>query len=196
MSREDKTRWLDQLDQSQVRGCRKCALCQGRTQTVFGEGDPDADLMFVGEGPGATEDETGRPFVGRAGELLTRMIQAMGLDREQVFIANVVKCRPPNNRTPSTQEVDTCTPYLRSQILIIEPRVIVSLGGPAAKWLLNTKQGITRLRGTWHQFPVHPERNPIDVMPTFHPAFLLRSYTKENRARVWSDLQKVMDKLG
>ncbi len=162
-------------------------------QTVFGEGDADAGLMFIGEGPGQNEDEQGRPFVGRAGELLTKMIAAMGFAREQVFIANVVKCRPPGNRTPTPAEADACWPYLRRQILTIEPHVIVTLGGPATKRLLDTKTGITALRGTWHLFHgIEPEGPAVPVMPTFHPAYLLRSYTKENRAKVWSDLQAAM----
>lgn len=189
---------LEQLDRDEVRGCTKCALCHTRTQTVFGEGDPDARLMFVGEGPGQTEDETGRPFVGRAGELLDKQIAAMGLKREQVFIANIVKCRPPENRTPAPDEVAQCFGYLVRQIEIIRPAVIVTLGGPATKAMLDTKEGITRIRGTWHTFDALALRGgpSIPVMPTFHPAYLLRSYTVENRKKVWSDLQAVMEKLG
>ncbi|MEM9252148.1 MAG: uracil-DNA glycosylase [Planctomycetota bacterium] len=194
LSADDKRRLLDELNQSQVVGCEKCGLCQARTQTVFGEGDPDAKLMFVGEGPGQTEDQTGRPFVGRAGELLDKQIEAMGLKREQVYIANVVKCRPPNNRTPTPQEVATCGPYLVRQVRIIRPAVIVTLGGPASKMLLSTTEGITRLRGRWGEFGVTDP--PVPVMPTFHPAFLLRAYTRDNRMKVWADLQAVMEKLG
>lgn len=193
-TREQKIALLKAIQEQEVAACTRCGLCQGRTHAVFGEGDPDARLMFIGEGPGQREDELGRPFVGRAGDLLAKMITAMGLTREQVYITNVVKCRPPNNRTPSPDEVATCWPYLQRQIQIIRPQVIVTLGGPATKTILDTKDGITRLRGKWHQFPgIDP---PVAVMPTFHPAFLLRQYTEENRGRVWSDLQAVMQRLG
>lgn len=189
----DRLAVLQALDEQEVRGCMRCELHVGRTQTVFGEGDANASLMIVGEGPGSDEDRTGRPFVGRAGELLTKQIGAMGLSREQVYIANVVKCRPPNNRTPTSDEAATCGDYLRRQIEIIQPRVILTVGGPAAKLLLGTDMGITRLRGQWHTYDaVDPA---IPVMPTFHPAYLLRSYTKDNRAKVWADLQQVMQRL-
>jgi len=146
--------------------------------------------LFIGEGPGETGDKTGRPFVGRAGQLLDQMIAAMGLKREQVYIANIVKCRPPQNRAPAPDEVETCTPYLVRQIEIIRPKVIVTLGLPAAKYMLNSNSTMGRLRGQWHQW------RGIKLMPTFHPAYLLRSYTVENRQAVWSDLQKVMDEIG
>lgn len=191
MDTKAKQAALDALDQQEVRSCTKCPLHQSRTQTVFGEGDPDAAIMFVGEGPGQNEDEQGRPFVGRAGELLNKMIEAMGYRREDVYITNIVKSRPPNNRAPTPAEVAACWPYLRRQIEIIRPKVIVTLGGPAAKALLETKEGITRLRGTWHEYvEVQP---PIPIMPTFHPAYLLRAYTHDNRAKVWADLQAVRD---
>jgi DNA polymerase len=194
MPRNDRVQALQQMDQQEVTRCTKCDLCHSRTNTVFGEGDPEAPILFIGEGPGQTEDEQGRPFVGKAGQLLTKMINAMGYEREQVYIANIVKCRPPNNRTPAAVEVQTCWDYLRRQIEIIRPQVIVTVGGPATKIVLQTKDGITRLRGHWHQYTgIDP---PIAVMPTFHPAFLLRSYTKENRGKVWSDLQKVMERVG
>ena len=181
------------MDEGEVRGCTACVLCENRTQTVFGEGDPDASIMFIGEGPGQNEDEQGRPFVGRSGELLTKQIQAMGFERSQVYIANVVKCRPPKNRTPLADEVAACSGYLRRQIETIRPKAIITLGGPAAKLVLNVDQGITRIRGMWHQYDaVDP---PVPVMPTFHPAYLLRQYTKENRGKVWSDLQAVMKRL-
>lgn len=193
MSREHKTQALSEMDQQEVRGCTRCGLCDSRTQTVFGEGDPDAAIMFIGEGPGQNEDEQGRPFVGRSGELLNKQIQAMGFTRDEVYIANVVKCRPPNNRTPQANEVDACGDYLRRQIQIIRPKVIITLGGPAAKLVLGVKEGITRIRGTWHEYPgVDP---PVPVMPTFHPAYLLRAYTKDNRAMVWSDLKKALAKV-
>ncbi len=183
---------LNAMDENEVRGCTKCELCKGRTNTVFGEGDANAQLMFIGEGPGQTEDELGRPFVGRAGELLDKMITAMGLKREQVYIANVVKCRPPNNRAPTPVEVDTCWDYLQRQIETIRPRVIVTLGGPATKKLLQTDKGITAIRGTWHSLTLSPGAASIPIMPTFHPAYLLRAYTPDNRRKVWSDLKKAM----
>ena len=179
LSREEKIRQLAQLEEQQVRICLKCRLSETRTQTVFGEGDVDAPILFIGEGPGETEDKTGRPFVGRAGQLL-----------DQVYIANIVKCRPPQNRAPAPDEVETCTPYLVRQIEIIRPKVIVTLGLPAAKYMLNSNSTMGRLRGQWHQW------RGIKLMPTFHPAYLLRSYTVENRQAVWSDLQKVMDEIG
>lgn len=191
MDTEAKQEALVALDEGEVRHCTRCPLHQGRTQTVFGEGSPDASIMFIGEGPGKSEDEQGRPFVGRAGDLLNRMIEAMDYRREDVYITNIVKSRPPNNRAPTSAEVAACWPYLRRQIEIIRPKVIVTLGGPAAKALLETDEGITRLRGTWYEYiEVDP---PIPVMPTFHPAYLLRAYTRENRAKVWSDLQAVRD---
>lgn len=193
MDRDTRLKLLTELDEKEVRVCTKCELCHGRTKTVFGEGDIEAKLMFVGEGPGQNEDETGRPFVGRAGELLEKMIVAMGLSRQQVYIANTVKCRPPENRTPTPMEVDACSTYLLRQIRIIQPRVLVALGGPATKFLLQTQTGITALRGTWHEFKMLQPSGPIiPVMPTFHPAYLLRAYTEDNRRKVWSDLQKVM----
>ncbi len=186
------------MDREEVSVCTKCALCDSRTQTVFGQGAPDARLMLIGEGPGHHEDQQGQPFVGPAGQLLNKQIAAMGLEREQVYIANVVKCRPPNNRAPSTTEADACWEYLLRQIQIIQPEVILTLGGPAAKRLLNTTQGVTAIRGTWHHFDALVAQGgpSIPVMPTFHPAYLLRAYTPDNRKKVWSDLQQVMAKLG
>lgn len=182
---------LAQLDADYVSVCTRCPLHKTRHRTVFGEGDPHATILFVGEGPGADEDEQGRPFVGRAGQLLDKQIAAMGLERHQVYIANIVKCRPPENRIPSPEEAATCQPYLDQQIALIQPRVIVALGATAAKYLLNDpKLAITRERGTWREY-----RN-IKLMPTFHPAYLLRSYTPENRRRVWDDLKKVMAEVG
>jgi DNA polymerase len=188
---------LDEIDTGEVRECTRCALAEGRTQTVFGEGNPDADLVFVGEAPGAEEDRQGRPFVGRAGELLTRMIGAMGLTRSDIYICNVVKCRPPGNRAPAAEEAQACWDYLLRQLRIIRPRVIVTLGNPATKALLQTSTGITRLRGQWHPLPaLDADLSGVKVMPTFHPAYLLRSYTEDNRRKVWSDLQAVMAELG
>ena len=196
LSRPEKIEILDALNQNEVMTCRKCDLCQARTNTVFGEGDVDAKLMFVGEGPGENEDLQGRPFVGRAGEKLNEMIKAMGLAREQVFIANVVKCRPPNNRTPLPAEAEMCWDFLRRQIETIQPLVLVALGGPATKQLTQAEKGITTIRGIWHQFTrLQPAGPVIPVMPTFHPSYLLRVYTPENRKKVWSDLQKVIKHL-
>src|SRR6266704_3297901 len=190
LAREERIRLLAQLNEDQVRNCQRCRLAQTRTQTVVGEGDVDAPIFFIGEGPGETEDKTGRPFVGRAGRLLDQMIVAMGLKREQVYIANIVKCRPPQNRAPAPDEVETCTPYLVRQIEIIRLKVIVTLGLPASKYMLASNSTMGRLRGQWHEW------RGIKLMPTFHPAYLLRSYTVENRQCVWSDLQKVMDEIG
>ncbi len=169
------------------------------TSIVFGEGDPQADLMFVGEAPGEQEDLTGRPFVGRAGQLLEKMIQAMGYSRQGVYITNVLKTRPPNNATPTTREAALCEPYLMEQIRIIEPKVIVTLGLPATELLLKVSGPMRSMRGRWHRLPAQnmPEGMPtVEVMPTYHPAYLLRSYTQENRRKVWSDLTQVIDRLG
>jgi uracil-DNA glycosylase len=190
LSREEKIVRLREMDEKEVKGCVRCGLCKTRTNTVFGEGDPDAKILFIGEGPGETEDETGRPFVGRAGELLTKMIIGMGLQREQVYIANIVKCRPPGNRAPAPEETITCTPYLVRQIEIIRPAVIVTLGLPASQFILQSKESMGRLRGHWHLF------RGIKVMPTYHPAYILRNYTAETRGAVWSDLQQVMVEIG
>jgi len=194
---EEKRRLLQEIDEKEVKSCSRCGLCKNRTNTVFGEGNPDADLVFVGEGPGAEEDRTGRPFVGRAGELLTKMIDAMGMSREDVFICNIIKCRAPGNRSPAPEEAAACWDYLMRQLQIIQPRVIVTLGNPATQNLLDTKVGITRMRGTWQKLPMIADGlTGIDVMPTFHPAFLLRQYSLDNRKKVWGDLQEVMKLLG
>jgi DNA polymerase len=169
--------------------CTRCRLHQGRTQIVFGDGDPAAELMFIGEGPGEQEDVQGLPFVGRAGELLTRMIErGLGIPRSSVYICNIVKCRPPGNRTPLADEVAACRPFLDGQIDAVAPRVIVALGKPAASLLLGRDIAITRVRGTWHDY------RGIPVMPTFHPAFILRQYTEENRRLVWEDLKAALER--
>lgn len=173
---------------SEIRECRLCPLCKTRTQTVPGVGNPRARLMFVGEAPGADEDKQGEPFVGKAGQLLTRMIAAMGLKREDVFIANVLKCRPPDNRTPLPAEVEKCEPYLLRQIDMIRPEVICSLGAVASSTLLKTETSISKLRGTFHSYHDTP------LMPTFHPSYLLRNPAAKKD--VWEDLQKVMKRLG
>jgi DNA polymerase len=190
LSPDEKRARLLALDNNEVRGCTKCRLCETRTKTVFGEGDPDAKIFFIGEGPGENEDLSGRPFVGRAGELLNKWIAAMGLQREQVFIANIVKCRPPNNRVPAPDEVATCTPYLQRQLEIIRPKVIMTLGLPSAKYMLQSNLSMGKLRGNWHDW------RGIKLMPTYHPAYVLRQYTVETRSAVWNDLKKVMAELG
>ncbi len=168
--------------------CTRCRLHEGRTQIVFGDGNPDAELLFVGEGPGEQEDLQGIPFVGRAGELLTRMIErGLGIPRSSVYICNIVKCRPPGNRTPLADEVASCRPFLDAQIDAVRPKVIVALGKPAASLLLGRDIAITKVRGTWHEY------RGIPVMPTFHPAFILRQYTEENRRLVWEDLKKALE---
>lgn len=170
--------------EDEVKNCKKCPLCQNRTNPVFGEGDVHAELMFVGEGPGADEDKQGRPFVGKAGQLLTKMIEAMSLKRENVYIANIVKCRPPENRAPFKEEAAACIDYLKNQIELIKPKVIVCLGSVSATYLLNTDKQISKLRGDFIDL------QGIKVMPTFHPAYLLRNPTKKKES--WEDLQKVM----
>jgi uracil-DNA glycosylase family 4 len=168
--------------------CTRCRLHKGRKNIVFGTGDPNAELMFVGEGPGADEDAQGLPFVGRAGQLLNKMIEAMGLKREQVYIANVVKCRPPENRTPERDEMETCSPFLLRQIAAIEPRAIVALGATAAKALLGVNDTMGNLRGRWHDF------KGTKLLVTYHPAYLLRDPRQKSEA--WKDLQIVMQYLG
>ncbi|HEU4390202.1 MAG TPA: uracil-DNA glycosylase [Blastocatellia bacterium] len=167
--------------------CRRCKLCEQRSNIVFGEGDPNADLMFIGEGPGADEDATGRPFVGRAGQLLDKIIAAIGMRREETYIANVVKCRPPGNRTPERDEVSTCEQFLYRQIAVIRPRVIVTLGSPAFQCVLRSRDSVTKIRGEWRDL------EGIAVMPTFHPAYLLRSPDKKRE--VWEDMKKVRKRL-
>lgn len=180
------TSW-DEL-KNMVGSCVDCQLCQTRTNTVFGDGLESAGLMFIGEGPGADEDEQGLPFVGRAGELLTRMISAMTFDRwKEVYIANVVKCRPPNNRVPTPEEAAICKKYLERQIELVSPKVIVLLGATPLLYLLNIK-GISKARGNWFDY------KGIKVMPTYHPAYLLRDPTK--KADTWYDLQLVMKEFG
>jgi DNA polymerase len=168
-------------------GCPRCKLSKTRTNIVFGQGSPTAELMFVGEAPGREEDEQGVAFVGRAGQLLTRIIEAIGRKREDVYIANVIKCRPPNNRNPESDEVASCRPFLEEQIRLISPRVLVTLGSFATQAVLETDESISRLRGRWQS------AQGARVMPTFHPAFLLRS--PERKKDVWEDMKKVRDFL-
>ena len=168
--------------------CRRCGLCEQRNKIVFGEGNPEAPVVFVGEGPGAEEDRSGRPFVGRAGALLTRMIEALEWTRDDVYICNIVKCRPPQNRDPKPDEIATCRPFLDRQLQIIQPRVIVSLGRPATSTLLGRNVAITKLRGSWQEW------NGVPLMPTYHPAYVLRQYNRETRQAVWDDLRAVKER--
>lgn len=169
-----------------ILGCLACPLGAGRIRFVFGEGNPKAELMFVGEGPGRDEDLQGRPFVGRAGDLLDKMIAALGLKRDDVYIANCVKCRPPDNRTPTPQESQRCLGYLKRQIELIQPKVLVTLGATPLRELVGITTGITKVRGQWQRIEM---LGGLPVMPTFHPAYVLRQYTKEVRAAVWEDLK-------
>ncbi len=173
---------------ARIADCRRCPLHATRTQTVPGQGAPGPEILFVGEAPGADEDRQGLAFVGRAGQLLTRMIAAMGYSRDAVFIANILKCRPPDNRAPLPEEMETCLPFLREQIALLQPQVIVCLGATAVKGLLGETIGITKLRGQWRTF------DGIDVMPTFHPAYLLRNPSAKREA--WEDLKAVLARLG
>ncbi len=179
----------------EVGKCRKCELGSSRTNAVPGEGDCDARIVFVGEGPGADEDAQGRPFVGRAGKLLDKIIAAMGLERSDVFICNILKCRPPGNRDPKPDEIHSCLPYLQQQIEIIQPEVIVALGAHAARTLLDTNKPIGRLRGQFQEYYPGLGKEPIKLMATYHPAYLLRNYSQDNRRRVWEDMKKVLFEL-
>ena len=180
----------------EVRACRKCALGSSRKNAVPGEGSQTARLVFVGEAPGGDEDLQGRPFVGRAGKLLDRVIGACGLKRDDVFICNILKCRPPENRDPRPEEIICCLPHLQRQLEIIEPEVIVALGAHAARTLLNTNKPIGQLRGQFHEYCAGLGRASIKLMATFHTAYLLRNYSDENRRKVWDDMKKVLEELG
>jgi len=166
-----------------LQGCRRCRLCEGRTTVVFGSGNPRADLVVIGEGPGAEEDAQGKPFVGRAGQLLTRMLEAVQLARDEVYITNAVKCRPPGNRNPEPDELAACAPFLAAQLAVIRPKVVLALGSVAAQALLRTREPIGKLRGR-----VHPFGTAV-LVPTFHPAFLLRNPGPEYRRLAWEDLK-------
>lgn len=176
---------LEKLEQ-EVRQCSKCNLCKNRTNTVFGDGNKNAEIMFIGEGPGAEEDKEGIPFVGRAGKLMNMAFQGLGINREDVYICNVVKCRPPNNRTPLKEEAVACLDYLRAQVMEIKPKIIVLLGNTALKNILGDSYGITSTRGKWL------EKKDILYMPTFHPAALLRDESK--KIDFWNDLEQVVKK--
>lgn len=183
----DKPLTLDDI-RAEIGDCTRCRLCDSRTQIVFGVGPPDAELMFIGEAPGEEEDKQGEPFVGRAGQLLTKIIKAMKYEREEVYITNVNKCRPPKNRDPRPEEVEACEPFLVKQIQVIKPKVIVALGRWAAQTLLKTKTPITALRGKFHDY------HGIALMPTFHPAAILRD--SNLRRPVWEDMKQVMRRMG
>lgn len=183
----DNNDYLSELKKS-LNNCQKCKLSRCRTNIVFGAGNAHARLVFVGEAPGRDEDLSGEPFVGRAGQLLTKMIIAMGLSREQVYICNVVKCRPPENRDPEADEIASCEPFLKQQLALIKPDIIVGLGRYACQTLLQTKTPMSQIRGTWQHY------EGIAFMPTFHPAYLLRN--PPAKKEVWQDLQLVMTKLG
>jgi len=180
----------------EVSKCRKCGLGSSRTNSVPGEGNTNARIVFVGEGPGADEDAQGRPFVGRAGQLLDKIIAGMGLKRSDVFICNVLKCRPPDNRDPRPEEIISCMPYLQTQIELINPEIIVALGAHAARSLLNNNLPIGQLRGQFHEYYTGIGHPSIKLMATYHPAYLLRNYSDDNRKRVWEDMKKVLAELG
>ncbi len=178
--------------QQELGDCQRCKLHSGRRNIVFGTGNPAADLMFVGEGPGEDEDKQGLPFVGKAGQLLTKIISAMKLTREDVYIANIIKCRPPGNRNPETDEIESCIPFLERQIESVSPRIICTLGSFATQTLLASGKRISQLRGTFHPLE-RPKRPDIKVLPTFHPAYLLRN--PGEKKKVWEDVQKIMTEL-
>jgi len=182
----ERTPTLEEI-RAEMGDCRRCKLYQGRTNLVFGEGPEHAKLMFIGEAPGADEDQQGRPFVGAAGQLLNNLLNKLGLSREEVYIANILKSRAPGNRDPEPDEVAACLPFLKKQIQAIRPQVIVILGRIAAQALLDTKEPLTRLRGRWQRY------GDIRVMPTFHPSYLIR-FPKE-RHKTWDDMQQVMEYL-
>ncbi|MBN2590124.1 MAG: uracil-DNA glycosylase [Sedimentisphaerales bacterium] len=194
MTKAEKQKELDKIFE-EVRVCCQCELVSTRNKVVPGEGNPNARIMFVGEAPGADEDAQGRPFVGRAGKLLENIIIACGLKRSDVFIGNILKCRPPGNRDPKAEEIICCLPFLQRQIEIISPEVIVALGAHAAKTLLNSNDTIGHLRGHFHEYVTGPGKPPIKFMATYHPAYLLRNYSQENRKRVWEDMKKVLIEL-
>lgn len=176
-----------------MRGCERCRLKASRTQVVPGEGPCPAELVLIGEAPGEVEDHSGRPFVGRAGQLLDKILESVGLHRDEVYITNMVKCRPPLNRTPERDEVETCWPWLERQLELLKPRIIVALGNVPAQWFLRTREGITKLRGRFY-----PWRDGIEVFPMFHPSFLLRNPSREKgspKYLTWQDIQRVKERL-
>ena len=191
---EDKKVELEKIAQ-EVRRCCKCGLGSTRTNAVPGHGNPNASIFFIGEAPGADEDAQGLPFVGRAGKLLDKIIAAMGLKRSDVFIGNILKCRPPDNRDPKPDEIISCRPHLQKQLEIIDPEIIVALGAHAAKTLLDTNKPIGQLRGNIHQYCPGLDKPPIKLIATYNPAYLLRSYSPDNRRKVWDDMKVVLAEL-
>lgn len=183
----DKKSQLLVLEKEKINDCKKCRLCEKRNNIVFGRGNADSHLVFVGEGPGEREDIEGLPFVGKAGQLLDKMVSAMGYERDEVYICNVVKCRPPENRDPLPDEIKACEPFLIEQLSIIKPKVIIGLGRYACQTLLKTEVTMGKMRGVWHEY------EGIPFMPTFHPAYLLRN--PPAKKEVWEDLQKVMERI-
>lgn len=178
--------------EEEVKDCQRCGLGSGRTNPILGEGPLDADLMLIGEGPGADEDLQGKPFVGKAGQLLNKVMKAAGISREEAYITNVVKCRPPGNRAPAIEEIVICQKFLEAQIAIINPSIIVCLGNTPSRWVLGVSEGITKLRGRWFSW------RGIDVMPMFHPSYLLRNESRQKdgpKALTWQDIQEVRKRL-
>lgn len=191
-NKKDLKAFLMSRIEDELKNCQRCALCKERTRSVPGEGPLSAPLMFVGEGPGADEDVQGKPFVGRAGQLLDKILKAAEISREEVYITNVVKCRPPGNRVPAIEEIVVCQKFLEAQIAIINPSIIVCLGNTPAKWILGTNEGITKLRGRWFSW------RGIDVMPMFHPSYLLRNESRRKdgpKALTWQDIQEIKKRL-
>jgi len=195
MPAAEKTAELERIAQEAAQ-CRKCELGSQRTNAVSGEGDPNAKIMFIGEAPGADEDAQGRPFVGRAGQLLDKIIAACGLKRTDVFICNVLKCRPPGNRDPKLDEITSCLPYLQRQIETIAPDIIIALGAHAAQTLLDSTKAIGELRGQFHEYYPGFAAPPVKLMATYHPAYLLRSHSPENRRKVWEDMKAALKEIG
>ena len=180
----------------EVRQCSRCELGTSRANAVPGAGNPNARLVFVGEAPGADEDAQGEPFVGRAGKLLDKIIAGMGLRRQDIFICNILKCRPPSNRDPKPEEIISCLPFLKRQLESMRPEIIVALGAHAAKTLLETNKPIGQLRGKFHEYYPVSGSEPIKFMATYHPAYLLRNYSQDNRRKVWEDMKKVLAEMG
>ena len=197
-SREERMARLAEIESRHAATCQLCAVSGAKGKLVFGEGAPDAEIMFVGEVPGEPEERVGRPFMGPAGEKLDEMIRAMGLTRADVYIASVIKSRLPGDRAPTPEDIAACGPYLLEQVLAVQPRVLVTLGGPATKWICGVDAGISRIRGTWQSWtpPAGASCPSIPVMPTYHPSYVLRTYTRQVRAEVWSDLRAVLARIG
>ena len=197
-SREERMARLAEIESRHAVTCQLCAVSGAKGKLVFGEGAPDAEIMFVGEVPGEPEERVGRPFMGPAGEKLDEMIRAMGLTRADVYIASVIKSRLPGDRAPTPEDIAACGPYLLEQVLAVQPRVLVTLGGPATKWICGVDAGISRIRGTWQSWtpPAGASCPSISVMPTYHPSYVLRTYTRQVRAEVWSDLRAVLARIG